>query len=76
MGQPCWERNWTGGGRADKKSTALSRQDLMGGCDALKQLKDKQGRGLCLRSFGVFGQRGCYAGGDGEAHGREMRSLD
>lgn len=48
----------------------------MGGCDALKQLKDKQGRGLCLRSFGVFGQRGYCAGGDGEAHGREMRSLD
>lgn len=54
----------------------------------LKQLKDKQARGLCIHScihsLRILGQGGYYAGGyicsycagDEEAHGRKVSDLD
>lgn len=48
MEHPCCRRNWTGGGKANKKITALNGLELIGGHDALKHLKDKQGRELCI----------------------------
>lgn len=55
--QTFWERNWTGGGGADKKHCfewfVVNRRM------EFKQLKDKQARGLCIHSFihsGLWGR--------------------
>lgn len=48
MEQSCWGTIQAGAGRTDKKSTTLSELDLMGECNALKQLRGKEGKRLLL----------------------------